>query len=314
MEKTDELLLQKTRSIPAVISDGYRLYTGNFKRLFRASWIVALIYAVCFALMTSTLIGDVLSIVVTASTFGQQVLQEEGLTLTYLKAGGSVLLFSVAMLALASYAFGACSEHRQTGLISRPVRWWGTFHLKPFLRLLVAAVWVSLVLTVVAALFGAIIYGVVSAGIVDSLWKSIATIGLLIILAGVAGAFLLPLAYPVTHFVVAGTLSWRPPFGGYSLGLRHWSLLFVTLLVTAIVTCLLTFICELPAFVIGTANAKAYAGEAMGDPLGLPDNMALMAFVAFLVAGFVQAYVHLYSIFPLYYAYGSIDYEKDSVY
>ncbi|MBQ8463479.1 MAG: hypothetical protein IJ544_05125 [Prevotella sp.] len=314
MEKTDELLLQKARSIPAVISDGYRLYTGNFKRLFRASWMVALLYAFCFAMMMSTLIGDVLSIVVTASTFGLQVLQEEGLTFTYLKAAGSVLLFCVVMLALASYAFGACAEHRQTGQISRPTRWWGTFYLKPFLRLLVAALWMSLVWLVVAVIFGGIIYGVVSAGIVDSLWKSVATIGLLIILACVAGAFLLPLAYPVTRFVVGGTLSWRPPFGGYGLGLHHWSLLFVMLLVTAIVTCLLTFICELPAFVIGTANAKAYVGEAMGDPLGLPENMALMAFVAFLVAGFVQAYVHLYSIFPLYYAYGSIDYEKDSVY
>ena len=310
MEKTEELLLSKTRSIPAVIRDGYRLYTGNFKRLFRASWIAALLYALCFALMASTLINDVLSILAVASTYGLQILQTEDHTLTYIKAGCSLLLFAVAMLALASYAFGSCEDHKQTGQILRPARWWGTFHLKTFLRLLVACVWLSLLIVVVAAIFGAIVYAVVSAGIVDSLWKSVATIALLVILACVAGAFLLPFAYPVVKFVVGGQWSWMPPVKGYVIALRHWSLLFVTLLVTLIVTALLTFICELPAFVIGIACAKAYAGAAMGDPLGLPEHMALTSFMAFLIAGFVQAYVHLYSVFPLYYAYGSIEQQE----
>ena len=42
----------------------------------------------------------------------------------------------------------------------------------------------------------------------------------------------------------------------------------------------------------------------MGDPLGMPDYLPLMTFIAFFVAGFVQAYVHLASIFPFYYAFG----------
>jgi hypothetical protein len=41
--------------------------------------------------------------------------------------------------------------------------------------------------------------------------------------------------------------------------------------------------------------------------------MALMAFLAFFIAGFVQAYVHLYSIFPLYYAYGSIEQQEQEL-
>lgn len=310
MEKTEELLLQKTRSIPAVIRDGYRLYTGNFKRLFRASWIVALIYALCFAMMMSTLINDMLGIIVLTTSYGLQTMTDTEFTTEFVKTGVSVLLFTVAMLALASYAFGACAEHRQSGQINRAAHWWGTFHVKPFLRLLIVSLWFTLIMLVVEAAFAAIIYGVVHAGIVDSLWKSLATIALLIILVCVAGAFLLPLAYPAVRYVVSGTPSWKMSFKGYGVGLRHWSLLFVTMLVSSIVTGLLTFICELPAFVIGTANAKAYAGSAMGDPLGLPENMALMAFLAFFIAGFVQAYVHLYSIFPLYYAYGSIEQQE----
>ena len=303
----NQLILQKSRSVSAVIRDGHRLYTGNFKRLFRASWIAAIVYGLCFALMMNYLINDVLSLVVTASTFGWQMLETADYLPTLLKATVSVLLFALSALALASYAFGACAVHSQTGQIERPARWFGTFHLKPFLRLLVASVWLTLVLAVVVALFGAIIYGVISMGIVDSVWKSIATIVLLVILACVCGAFLLPLAYPVVRFVVSGTFSWQPPFGGYLLGLQHWGLLFVTMLTTAILVTLLTLVCELPAFIIAMANAKAYAGAALGDPLNLPEHMGMMTTVAFVIAGFVQVYVHLYYIFPLYYAYGSIE-------
>ena len=307
METNESLRLQKPRSISAVIRDGYRLYTGHFKRLFRASWIVAIVYALCFALMMNYLINDVLSLLVTVSTFGWQVLGAIDCQSTLLMAVCSIALFVMSALALASYAFGACTVHSQTGQIERPAHWYGTFHPKPFLRLLVASVWMTLLLLVVCALFGAIIYGVVSMGSVDSMWKSIATIALLIILACIVGAFLLPLAYPIVCYVIRGSLTWRPPFSGYALGLRHWSLLFVTMLITAIVTATLTLVCELPAFIIGLANAKAYAGAAIGDPLNLPEHMMLMTTTAFVIAGFVQAYVHLYAIFPLYYAYGSIE-------
>lgn len=307
MEMNQKLMLQKSRSISAVISDGYRLYTGHFKRLFRASWIAAIVYGLCFALTMNYLINDVLSLLVTVNTFGWSILDAIDYRSTLLMAALSIGLFTLSALVLASYAFGACTVHSQTGQIERPAHWYGTFRLQSFLRLLVASVWLTLLLLVVCVLFGAIAYGVVSMGIVDSVWKSIATITLLVILACVCGAFLLPLAYPVVRFVVNGTFTWRPPFGDYSLGLRHWSLLFVTVLVTAIITVTLTLVCELPAIIIAMANAKAYAGAAIGDPLNLPEQMVPMTTVAFVIAGFVQAYVHLYAIFPLYYAYGSIE-------
>ena len=84
-------------------------------------------------------------------------------------------------------------------------------------------------------------------------------------------------------------------------------ILFATLLITMIITMLLTLFCEFPAFIIGTANIKAYMGAAMGDPLGMPEYQPTLTFIAFAIAGFVQAYVHLATLFPLYYAYGSIE-------
>lgn len=46
MEKEKEESLIKIRSARAAVWDGFRLYTGNFRRVFRATWIHQLIFAV----------------------------------------------------------------------------------------------------------------------------------------------------------------------------------------------------------------------------------------------------------------------------
>ena len=100
---------------------------------------------------------------------------------------------------------------------------------------------------------------------------------------------------------------WKSIRWFFTTGLRYIGTLFVTLLITTIITALITLFCELPAFIIGTANIQAYMGAAMGDPLGMPDYRPTLTFIAFTIAGFVQAYVHLVTLFPFYYAYGSIE-------
>ena len=37
----------KARSYRSVLADGYRLYNENFRKLFKASWILAIVYALC---------------------------------------------------------------------------------------------------------------------------------------------------------------------------------------------------------------------------------------------------------------------------
>ena len=49
MNENSELDAHRVRSIRAIIRDGYLLYTNNFKRIFRASWIIAIVYALAFA-------------------------------------------------------------------------------------------------------------------------------------------------------------------------------------------------------------------------------------------------------------------------
>ena len=227
-------MFQKTRSIASIFFDAYQLYTENFKQLFRASWPIAIIYALAFALATFLFISDLLPLAVslpalTAANIGDIIVAS-------ILSLAAQLLFILAALLLASTAFWACREHKATGSIPRPAHWWG--------------VWPGL-------------------WYVKLLWKSV--------------CFL-----------------FRP-------GLRHFGTLFATFCIFLLFTAVLTLLCELPAFIIGIANIKAYAGAAAGDPLGMPDYMGTLTFAAFVIAGFIQAYVHLLTVFPLYYAYASID-------
>ena len=228
-------MFQKTRSIAAIIFDAYQLYTENFKKLFRASWPIAIIYALTFALATYLYIQDLLPfLVVLPSTPSMEWV---AVVLTgYLKTLVAVLLFDVAAFLLASTAFWACKVHKATGEITRPAHWWGQWPGLWYLKML---------------------------------WKA---------------------------FIFF-----------FSPGLRHFGVLFLTGFITMLFTAILTFFCELPAIIIGFANIKAYTGAATGDPLGMPDYLGTMTFIAFTIAGFIQAYVHLATVFPFYYAYGSID-------
>jgi len=234
MKTKEDLVFQKTRSIAAIVNDAYQLYTENFKRLFRASWPIAIIYALTFALATFLLIHDVLPITVVVSHV-TSVNWTAVLTACW-QATAAIFLFILAALLLASTAFWACRTHKATGDIKRPAHWWGQW----------PGLWY-----------------------IKMLWKS---------------------------FIFF-----------FHPGFRHFGVLFTTAFITMLFTVVLTLFCELPAIIIGIANIKAYTGEAAGDPLGMPDYLGTLTFIAFTIAGFIQAYVHLITVFPFYYAYGSID-------
>ena len=89
--------------------------------------------------------------------------------------------------------------------------------------------------------------------------------------------------------------------------MRHWGFIFVVVLVAAIVEVLLMMLLSLPAIILSAANTQSIMGVAIGDPVGLPSYMPALAAGTFLIIGFLQAYVMLSVLFPIYYMYGSID-------
>ena len=57
MNENSELNAHRVRSIRAIIRDGYLLYTNNFKKIFRATWLIAIVYALAFAWVLNNVIS-----------------------------------------------------------------------------------------------------------------------------------------------------------------------------------------------------------------------------------------------------------------
>ena len=69
---------------------------------------------------------------------------------------------------------------------------------------------------------------------------------------------------------------------------------------------MLTLFTSLPTIIMMAANWESQIGFLNGDPTGMPEYVKWLSVVAFLLAGFLQAYVWLTAICPLYLARTSI--------
>ena len=72
-------------------------------------------------------------------------------------------------------------------------------------------------------------------------------------------------------------------------------------LVMFLVVLVLTVILQLPAVILGLANVEAQVGLAAGDAVDMPENLWLINVATFSVCSLLQAYIHLGTLFPLYY-------------
>ena len=82
---------------------------------------------------------------------------------------------------------------------------------------------------------------------------------------------------------------------------RFISVCLVMLLVVLVSTVLFM----LPAVVMAIANFEASTGRAAGDAVQMPENLFTLNFATFAVCGLLQAYIHLSTLFPLYYLWGN---------
>ena len=280
MEKQKDDILMKVRSSRRCIGAGYRLYTGNFKRIFRYSWVAALVYAlVCSA----------------AGTL--MVFRPQSLLIT-------IALMFVAEALFASYGFAVLKQHQQTGSISLTSRWFNIdTHI--FIRTLKAWLCVLLIMLVVGAIMAGVGYAAYKFLSLYTALGCIAIVGL------VAACLLLPLAYIVPRYILTeGIGFWRQMSAGYPVGLRRWGFIFIIVFVVTLVQTGLQLISSLPASILTLANMRSTQSLMLGDPNGMPSYIGWLAAATFLLIGFIQAYVQLSALFPTYYMYGSIDMQE----
>ena len=298
METTTQLNPLTPRTSGSCIASGYRLYTQIFRRLLRASWPVAIVYALAMAALSSYYISHVMPLMGL-----QTIVDPETMQALWAKTmggfGALTLCFVVAATVLSGYAFSAMREHLATGDYQKPVHWWGRFDWPTLRRVLITGCWLLVVGIVYSAVLTGLIALAAKSGL-TSLTVGAAVMGLVLM------CLLLPLCYTSYRAVLAEKFRPAPPFGGYLDGLGHWGLLFVVMLVTGIIAWLLSLVTQLPAAILYAANVQSQLGALQGDELGMPEGMWWLNFVVFAVGGFIQAYVQLSTLFPFYYVYGTI--------
>jgi len=294
MENNSQLQPQRPHSAGGCITSGYRLYTTIFRRLLRASWPVAVVYAVAMAAMSSYYISHIIPLMGLQTVVDPETMHSlwvQTMTIAALLAVG----FIVAATVLASYGFSAMRQHQATGEVARAQNWWGTIDLHTLGRTAMITVW----LLVFTGVFSAVATGLILLAVESGLTSLIVGAA---VFCTVLLCLMLPLTYTCYRAVLAEKFSLAPPLKGYISGLGRWGMLFVVVLITGIATLVLTLVAQLPADILYAANIQAHLGAMKGDELGMPEGMWWMNFIVFFIGGFIQAYVHLSTLFPLYYA------------
>jgi hypothetical protein len=305
MEKTEELRLFRLRSSGAAIVDGYRLYMSNFRRLFRSSWVVAIGYALSVCAFTMAFISFMPNMVIAQNLYGSWAAMTNMGVLPIWMLVASILSL-VATTAMAAHGYTAMSEHQATDEISIPRKWYGHISRSILQRTFAA----TLLMLLYAILIEWIMVGICWAG--TKYLGTITGLALLCVMGLIIFALSVPLAFSITKYILTPKVSFFHNLAQtYGIGLRHWGGLFVVTLTTQIITLVFSFATELPAFILGMANMSSQMGTLQGDPAGMPGYMGWMTFIVLSIAGFVQAYILLASMFPFYYLYGSIETQEN---
>ena len=312
MEKQHDLTLMKPRSYRSVLIAGFRLYTENFRRLFKASWQMALLYAIAcgvFGTLSVIKLPEIAVAIIQQMTTYHGILPES--LVQYLITFGEILglfIVAIATLALASATIlNKLKEHKDTGIITIPPHWlsaspklMGRSVKGIFLTLLVMLIPIMLMTLAIA---GAEAFS--PQFIANHIITLVATfcIGLLIIFL-----LSLPLFYVLMKYLMEAPCGyWRTLSNSFSRGMRHWGSLFVVFFVSILLVQIVAVIIMLPAHILTLANQQAQMGLLIGDPLGMPSYMTYMTFATFMLCCFIEFYVSQVMLVHNYYIYGAIE-------
>ena len=302
MEKEKESILLKSRSSRACIADGFRLYLGQFKRIFRYTWVVALVFAVVNGLFGAYFVTEYPRLMVALQANGVGLPQLASMSAVVI--GGSLLVL-MAYVLLWSYIFSMLNVHKAAAEIPWTPKMLH-FDRKAAWRMLKAMLW--------ALLIGGIVVGI--GGAVTVLGKRVlspmTTMGLLVVVLLIVGVLLVPCYYVFYKYLLTPGLKFTSVLSaGYAIGMRHLGSLLAVVIVTLLVVDIVAVLLSLPMQILYMANIQAQTGVLIGDPLGMPAYMPKLTAAVFILASFLQAYVVMASAFPLYYAYGSIEVNED---
>lgn len=312
MKKQDDLTLMKVRSYRSVLMAGFRLYSENFRQFFKASWIMALLYALCCG-ATGTLtvinLSEMMLYIVQmqAEPMVALILAARAYALVLLQVTAISLIACAVMTLASATILNKLKEHKDTGTITLPPHW-----LSGSPRLMGRTLKGVLLTTLVAGIPLLLFVAIMAAA--DALSPGFTTqhimtvMGTFMLLTLIVMVFALPLAYVLMKYIMEPSVGyWRRLKASYAEGMRHWGGLFLVFFVSLLVIALIDIVVMTPAYILNFANQQAYMGQLIGDPLGMPSYMKALTFATFTLCSFIQFYVCQVTLMHNYYIYGSID-------
>lgn len=82
--------------------------------------------------------------------------------------------------------------------------------------------------------------------------------------------------------------------------IRHLGSVFLVGIVCILIVSALTLLTSMSTIIMMAANWESQIGVIGGDPVGMPSYVRWLSIGAFIIAGFIQAYIWLTVIFPFY--------------
>ena len=312
MEKLTTETVLKARSYRSVLSTGLRLYTENFRRLFKASWLWVLIHAIAEGCL-----GTLVGIKMPEITVGiiQQIVAYQGFspdaalqyTVTAAEILGLILLTFVTMGMASGTFVNKLKEHKDTGTITMPTHWLSA-SLRLTGRTLKGMLFTLLLILVPFLLFAAAMAGAEMASSQFILRHTVTLATMLTVYTIIVLCFALPLMFVFMKYVLEAPCGyWQTLAKHYGRGLRHWGALFNVFFLSSLLVAIASFIVGLPAMILNFANQQAHLGQLMGDPLGMPSYIAPLTFGTAMLCNFLGFYIIQTTLIHNYYIYGSIE-------
>jgi len=300
MENMTDDIFMKVRSSRACIGAGYRLFTGNFKRIFRYSWVAALIFAIIAGAVTTYFVSAYPKLVVgmISAQMTGQVESQSALPLVLMTAG--VILVLLAFPVFLSYGVSQLRMHQSTGSIPYPTKMF-SIDGRAAWRTLKCCLWLILIGIVIACAIGGVIL------FANRYLGQMAGFIAIVIVCICAVLVTIPFYYIAVKYLFSDKNGFWHSFGtNYTVGLSRFGFIFVIAIVDLIVSLVAALVTTLPSIILTSANLQAQAGVLAGDPIGMPSYITWLTFAVFIIAQFIRAYILMSVIFPFYFMHGSI--------
>ena len=306
MQKGTTEPLMKERSTRASLTAGFLLYMENFRRIFKSTWIVALVASlvsgvgsIVVFIWCPEMLAKIFSDIPHAYQYADQYRNLHIIVIVLM------LLSILATAVFGGYGAALLKQHQTEGAIrprQRHFHWEGRM------------VWRSIKTWLWCGLIFILLYGAVFAFIY---WKremvydpmhNIVSVITAIILFTLVSIIMVPLAYLSVKYLMEDKAAfWSVVLKHFGTSMHYWGRQFVVLLVCFIVLGLFAFIASLPEIILYEANWQAHIGVVGGDALDMPDYITVLTFITCALSSFMQYYICLPLLFCLYYLYGAID-------